>query len=100
MRSRSAVENARASLVLAFPSATEEGLDRAAQMMVRWAAEGIGATLDPRLSALLYEELWSITGSRGRRPRPQLSDDVWVPAEEGRRTWRPVDLPPPDPGRR
>lgn len=99
MRSRSAIENARASLVLAFPHATEDGLDRAAQLVVRWAAEGIGATLDPSRSALLYEELWSVTESHGEPPTPLLSGDIWVAADESERTWRPVDPPRPDPWR-
>lgn len=97
MRSRSAVENARISLRLAFPDATHEGLDRAAQLIVRWAAEGVGSTLGPRLSALMYEDLYSVTQSPAPMERPGLliNPDLWVPAPESERTWPRTEPEPP-----
>ncbi|UZJ30363.1 hypothetical protein [Streptomyces endophytica] len=42
MQAESAVEIVRASLALAFPTATEEGLTRAAELVLRWGSEGVG----------------------------------------------------------
>ncbi|UWE08593.1 hypothetical protein [Actinacidiphila bryophytorum] len=99
MRTRSAVEIARASLALAFPTATEEGLDRAAQLVVRWGSQGVGERLTAQLRELMLEDLEIITQSaqplarveepRARRADPQ--ERVWRTTEATRRR-------PPDPG--
>lgn len=105
MRTRSAVEIARASLALAFPQATEEGLDRAAQLVVRWGSEGVGEKLDESLTELLIQDLQAITQSpepirrvdegRARPASPELR--VWRTTAEtqGRRPGPPT--PPPGP---
>ncbi|MEX0169158.1 hypothetical protein [Streptomyces sp. LMG1-1-1.1] len=94
MRTRSAVEIARASLALAYPQATEDGLDRAAQLMVRWSSEGVGERLDGELTELLLRDLQTITES----PTPvERVADEWrqEAAPPARRVWRRTsDLPP------
>ncbi|MFJ5828182.1 hypothetical protein [Streptomyces sp. NPDC093089] len=95
MRTRSAVEIARASLAPAYPQATEDGLDRAAQLMVRWSSEGVGERLDGELTELLFRDLQTVTESPS--PVARVVDE-WrqEPAPAARRLWRRVSNVPPD----
>ncbi|MFE0651641.1 hypothetical protein ACFVZH_23935 [Streptomyces sp. NPDC059534] len=94
MRSRSAVEIARASLALAYPQATEDGLDRAAQLIVRWSSEGVGERLDSELTELLLQDLQTITESPvGIRAVDERRSPAAAPE---RRVWRRAsEIPPP-----
>lgn len=89
MRAQSAVEIARASLVLAFPDATDEGLTKAAELIVRWGSEGVGARLDPQLAERMLLDLMAITDQDPERvpredfehPRPAPTR-LWTRTEE------------------
>ena len=56
-------EMLRAILVDLFPDATEEGLERATRLLLRWGAEGVGERLTPEHAVALTFELRDITGS-------------------------------------
>ncbi|MBL1091409.1 MULTISPECIES: hypothetical protein [Streptomyces] len=62
MQAESAVEIVRASLALAFPTATEEGLTRAAELVLRWGSEGVGVQLEPDLAERMLHDLILVTG--------------------------------------
>lgn len=62
MRSEDAVEIVRASLALAFPGASADGLARAAEHLLRWGAEGAAAHLGPELSERMLEDLVFVGG--------------------------------------
>lgn len=99
MRTRSAVEIARASLALAFPTATEEGLDRAAQLVVRWGSQGVGDQLTGPLRELLLEDLEIITQST--QPLARVEEPRTRRAAPHERVWRTTEATrrrPPDPG--
>ncbi|MER5864756.1 hypothetical protein [Kitasatospora sp. NPDC002040] len=85
MRARSATEIARAVLRLAYPDATEAGLDAGAALLVRWGGEGVGYDLDAALALLLAEDLGEVVESAGGI---QLVGPEIAPAPAERRTWR------------
>lgn len=91
MRSEDAVEIVRASLALAFPGASVEGLSKAAELVVRWGSEGIAEHLDQPLTRRMLEDLLQVTGA----PRIVRADPQWErggPAA-GYRTWsRPEQI--------
>ncbi|MFI6010824.1 hypothetical protein ACIBAG_18740 [Streptomyces sp. NPDC051243] len=62
MRSEDAIEIVRASLALAFPGASAEGLARAAEHVVRWGAEGVAEELNPELSQRMLVDLMGLSG--------------------------------------
>ncbi|MGC0339964.1 hypothetical protein [Streptomyces sp. SLBN-8D4] len=78
MPAESAVELARASLVLAFPDASDEQLTRAAELVVRWGSEGVGERLDPAHAERLLMDLITVfgevpVGRRAYSPRVNAS---------------------------
>ncbi|MFI8438801.1 hypothetical protein ACIGJO_34750 [Streptomyces sp. NPDC079020] len=98
MRAESAIEIARASLALAFPDATQEGLTRAAELVVRWGSEGVGVSLAPDLAERMLQDLLAVTHQQpelfmGEREDEARADPapyrVWTRPEEGE------DLSPP-----
>ncbi|MFJ3900406.1 hypothetical protein [Streptomyces sp. NPDC090025] len=60
MRSEDAVEIVRASLALAFPTATDEGLTRAAETVIRWGSEDVADHLNEPLSTRMLLDLLSV----------------------------------------
>ncbi|MFF8999216.1 hypothetical protein [Streptomyces achromogenes] len=127
MRSDDAVEIMRASLALAFPTASAEGLTRAAETLIRWGSEDVEDHLDQELIARMLLDLLGVAGVGLRDFRPAegdwTSEDLLGTAARYR-TWshsddmiplpflpRPPDEPrgphdpddpfrPPRPGRR
>ncbi|MGW1651225.1 hypothetical protein [Streptomyces atratus] len=104
MRAQSAVEIARASLALAFPAATDEGLTRAAELIVRWGSEGVGVQLEPALAERMLLDLMDITGQDLESfPRLEYGDvrpsdtRVWHRSEGTRIPRRGIQPPPPPP---
>lgn len=107
MRAEDAVEIVRASLALAFPGASAEGLSRAAELVVRWGAEGVAEHLDQALTRRMLLDLLVVSGA----PAPELADRqspsrgptawwrTWSRPEEGPELpFRPPGSePPPDP---
>lgn len=93
MQAESAVEIARASLALAFPTATDEGLTRAAELVLRWGSEGVGVQLEPDLAERMLLDLMTIAGqepgafTRERAPRTDLT----TVAPAGSRAWSRTD---------
>lgn len=85
MRSEDAVEVVRASLALAFPGASTEGLTKAAELVVRWGSEGVAEHLDQALTRRMLQDLLEVTGAR----RFEMADPEWErgdpPADY--RTW-------------
>ncbi|MEU0949442.1 hypothetical protein ABZ379_43280 [Streptomyces canus] len=57
VRSEDALEIVRASLALAFPGASAEGLARAAEHLLLWGAEGAAEHLNPELAERMLEDL-------------------------------------------
>ncbi len=60
---RDAREIMRLFLAHAFPDASEEGLENASRLMVRWGAEGVGSRMSPLLTVRLMLDLANITGT-------------------------------------
>lgn len=74
MRSEDAVEIVRASLALAFPTASTEGLTRAAETLIRWGSEDVEEHLDEPLIARMLIDLLEIAGVEPRDFRPPEGD--------------------------
>lgn len=70
MRSDDAVEIIRASLALAFPAASTEGLARAAETLIRWGAEDVEEHLDQQLIARMLLDLLELAGVEPASFRP------------------------------
>lgn len=90
MGSEDAVEIVRASLALAFPTASTEGLTRAAETLIRWGSEDVEAHLDEPLIARMLLDLLELAGVdpanfRPAEPEWNLSDVRGVAAPY--RTW-------------
>jgi hypothetical protein len=120
--SEDAVEIVRVSLALAFPTASAEGLTRAADAIIRWGAEDVAEHLTDPLTMRMLIDLLDVAGVRDGDFHP--ADSHWAVNERTRltapsyRTWsrtegmdefvsflrRPPDEPPtpfpdpPDPG--
>ncbi|MBT2448784.1 hypothetical protein J7F03_17135 [Streptomyces sp. ISL-43] len=62
MRSEDAVEIVRASLALALPTATAEGVARAAETIIRWGAEDVAEQLNAQLSGRLLLDILEVAG--------------------------------------
>ncbi|MFF4711421.1 hypothetical protein ACFY2V_08425 [Streptomyces eurythermus] len=75
MRSDDAVEIMRASLALAFPTASAEGLTRAAETLIRWGSEDVEDHLDQELIARMLLDLLRVAGVAPRDFRPV--DEDW-----------------------
>ncbi|MER6398072.1 hypothetical protein ABT263_18735 [Kitasatospora sp. NPDC001603] len=60
MRSEDAVEIVRAALALALPTASAEGLTRAAETVIRWGAEEATQQLDGPLTTRLLLDLLAV----------------------------------------
>lgn len=73
MQSGDAVEIVRASLALAFPGASAEGLSKASELVVRWGAEGVAEHLDQALTRRMLQDLLGVTGA----PRVERADPEW-----------------------
>ncbi|MFG2549966.1 hypothetical protein ACGFWF_08505 [Streptomyces sp. NPDC048581] len=82
MRSEDAVEIVRASLALAFPGASADGLARAAEHLLRWGAEGAAEHLGPEQSERMLEDLVFVGDFRV---------EEFHRAEPARREVRPAD---------
>ncbi|MGW1600663.1 hypothetical protein [Streptomyces eurythermus] len=74
MRSDDAVEIMRASLALAFPTASAEGLTRAAETLIRWGSEDVEDHLDQELIARMLLDLLGVAGVGLRDFRPAEAD--------------------------
>ena len=70
--SEDALEIVRASLALAFPTASAEGLARAAETIIRWGSEDVAEHLDDRLTARMLLDLMEVAGV----PRASISSDA------------------------
>ncbi|MFH8366278.1 hypothetical protein [Streptomyces sp. NPDC018031] len=77
MRSEDAVEIVRASLALAFPTASAEGLARAAETVIRWGSEDVEEHLDQPLTARMLLDLAKIAGVALEELRP--AERTWDP---------------------
>ncbi|MFZ3474479.1 hypothetical protein ACODT3_03685 [Streptomyces sp. 4.24] len=62
MRSEDAVEIVRASLALALPTATAEGVARAAETIIRWGAEDVAEQLNAPLTARMLLDILEVAG--------------------------------------
>ncbi|MEU4354531.1 hypothetical protein [Streptomyces virginiae] len=62
MRSEDAVEIVRASLALAFPTASAEGLTRAAETVIRWGTEEVAEELNAGLTTRMLLDLLQVAG--------------------------------------
>jgi hypothetical protein len=62
VRSEDAVEIVRASLALAFPTASAEGLARAAETVIRWGSEDVVEHLDDPLTTRMLFDLMQVAG--------------------------------------
>ncbi|MFD5134815.1 hypothetical protein ACFWMX_00875 [Streptomyces sp. NPDC058378] len=82
MRGEDAVEIVKVSLALAFPTATVEGIARAAETVVRWGAEDAAEYLDEPLTQRMLLDLLQVAG---------LSESDYTPADPH---WPNADLPP------
>lgn len=90
MRSEDAVEIMRASLALAFPTASTEGLTRAAETLIRWGAEDVEEHLNQPLIARMLLDLLDLAGVAHTDFRPAEPD--WQSSDVRRgaapyRTW-------------
>ncbi|MEU3411276.1 MULTISPECIES: hypothetical protein [unclassified Streptomyces] len=94
MRSDDAVEIMRASLALAFPTASAEGLTRAAETLIRWGAEDVEDQLDQELIARMLLDLLDVAGVELGDFRP-AEEDWHAEALQGTaaryRTWSHSD---------
>lgn len=70
MRSDDAVEIIRASLALAFPAASTERLERAAETLIRWGAEDVEEHLDQQLIARMLLDVLELAGVQPESFRP------------------------------
>ncbi|GHG10601.1 hypothetical protein [Streptomyces zaomyceticus] len=87
MRSEDAVEIVRASLALAFPTATAEGLTRAAETVIRWGAEDVADHMNGPLTSQMLVDLLEVAGVPEEEFRP-AEPETYLPAEPaGYRTW-------------
>ncbi|WP_053706383.1 hypothetical protein [Streptomyces sp. WM6373] len=86
MRSEDAVEIVRASLALAFPTASAEGLNRAAETVIRWGTEGVADDLNAGLTTRMLLDLLQVAGISPEDFRLAEPDHPFAePAEY--RTW-------------
>ncbi|AOP50753.1 hypothetical protein [Streptomyces lydicus] len=111
MQAESAVEIVRASLALAFPTATDEGLTRAAELVLRWGSEGVGVQLEPDLAERMLLDLIAVTGQdpgefeEARAPRTELTyvrpalSRAWSRTSETQDRLPYIPRPPERPGR-
>ncbi|MFE0374151.1 hypothetical protein ACFW1M_00925 [Streptomyces inhibens] len=111
MQAESAVEIVRASLALAFPTATDEGLTRAAECVLRWGSEGVGVQLEPDLAERMLSDLMRIARQNGeefevaRAPRSELTtvrpaaSRAWSRTAETEDRLPYIPRPPERPGR-
>ncbi|MEV0530388.1 hypothetical protein [Kitasatospora sp. NPDC050463] len=70
MRSEDAVEIVRATLALAFPTASAEGLTRAAETVIRWGSEEAAQQLDEGLTTRMLLDLLGAAGVEPADFRP------------------------------
>src|SRR4051812_49120149 len=66
-------EMLRTALLRLFPDGTDDGLDRAAKLLLRWGAEGVGRRLTMAHAVALMYDLKAVTGSN------RDLDDVLLP---------------------
>ncbi len=62
MSSEDAIEIVRASLALAFPTASAEGISRAAETVIRWGSEGVAEHLNDSLTTRMLLDLAQVSG--------------------------------------
>ncbi|MFF0433044.1 hypothetical protein ACFYU9_12565 [Streptomyces sp. NPDC004327] len=98
MRSEDAVEIVRASLALAFPTASAEGLTRAAESVLRWGSEDVAEHLNGPLTTRMLEDLLDIADVPHADYQP--ADEEWIerasePAQY--RIWSRTDVLAPLP---
>lgn len=96
MRSEDAVEIVRASLALAFPTASAEGLTRAAETVLRWGSEDVAEQLNGPLTTRMLMDLLQVAGVPPEDFEP--ADEQWVEraAEPARyRIWSRADVMQP-----
>ncbi|GAA4842831.1 hypothetical protein [Kitasatospora terrestris] len=87
VRSEDAVEIVRATLALALPTASAEGLTRAAETVIRWGSEDVAQHLDRPLTDRLILDLLEVAGERAERAeRGELGERVHPPL-----TFRPAE---------
>ncbi|MET9721998.1 hypothetical protein [Streptomyces zaomyceticus] len=87
MRSEDAVEIVRASLALAFPTATAEGLTRAAETVIRWGAEDVADHLNGPLVQQMLEDLLEVADVPPRDFRPAEPETYYTSPPARYRTW-------------
>ncbi|KUL38459.1 hypothetical protein ADL22_18225 [Streptomyces sp. NRRL F-4489] len=112
MQAESAAEIVRASLALAFPTATDEGLTRAAEVVLRWGSEGVGEQLEPDLAERMLYDLMEVAQQdpqefmAARAPRPDgtrvepAASRAWSQTSATRDELPYVPRPPAGPRRR
>jgi len=80
----------RSALALAYPDATEEGLDEGARLLLRWGSEGLGAGLTGLHADLLAEEMAvivrSVDGIARVEPRTEPTRNQPLPEPYWRQT--------------
>ncbi|MEV4941256.1 hypothetical protein [Streptomyces zaomyceticus] len=87
MRSEDAVEIVRASLALAFPTASAEGLTRAAETVIRWGAEDVADHLNGPLVRQMLEDLLEVADVPPQEFRPAEPETYYTSRRAGYRTW-------------
>jgi hypothetical protein len=96
MLNPSLVELARGVLAEIFPDATEEGLDRGAEVLCRWSGEGIGDLLTESNYVLFIEDMAAVVGADPRIEVPIIGTRRLLDGEERReavrlRLWRTTE---------
>lgn len=94
MRSEDAVEIVRASLALAFPTASAEGLTRAAETVIRWGAEDVAESLNGPLSTRMLLDVMDVAGVSPQgypTAEPNLLSEAAREMAANYRTWSPSE---------
>ncbi|MGW4158508.1 hypothetical protein [Streptomyces sp. NPDC004788] len=98
MRSEDAVEIVRASLALAFPTASAEGLTRAAETVLRWGSEDVAEHLNGPLTSRMLLDLLEVADVPPADYEPV--DEEWLeraPEPAAYRIWSRTDVLEPLP---
>ena len=98
MRSEDAVDIVRASLALAFPTASFEGLTRAAETVIRWGSEDAADFLNEPLTTRMLLDLAHVAGvAEADIPSAEEGwlSDARIQRASDYRTWSRSDGMPP-----
>ncbi|WP_343244563.1 hypothetical protein [Streptomyces sp. SID11385] len=94
MRSEDVVGLIEATLALAFPTASTQGLTRAAEAVARWGAEDAAQYLDDPLALRMITDLLQVAGVPEDDYRPAEPDGRAMERESEYRVWSHTDEMP------